>query len=378
MSSAQRKILIKKKKFINVFGNIEELKIDEEINSLRIIGFDYVFFLYEKASFWESLGMVVLGAFQICLGCLISYIPIVGQFSQNLINNGIANIGKGVEMMMNGKGFKNWEEFWDFQKAGFFQENWYDQLILERDEKKEYNPYKMELEENDLLKQKITINREHTFKDFVETKLKEIDLNLEEENEKIETLEKNMEDIKKSVGEKVMEELKKTKGYKNIFLYFNGDIDKIRKYLMDKINSQIINLDISKEINAHQLNNQQLIEKIAGMLKNKIIEQIEKDENIKKDSEFLVNLKNEMFKKSKEYLDKEITEKEDEFKKSFQTENEKTKKKIEESNQNFENEQEKLINENNKKIQEKYKEIEKKRKELEEKRKNVQEKINDF
>jgi len=51
----------------------------------------------------------------------------------------------------------------------------------------------MELEKNDLLRQKITINRENVFKNFVENKLKEIDLNLEEENEKIDKLEKKYE-----------------------------------------------------------------------------------------------------------------------------------------------------------------------------------------
>ena len=105
VSSAKRKILIKKKKFKNVFKNIEEEKIDEEIDSLSILGFDYVFFLYEKASFWKSLGMILLGTFQICLGCLIQSLPIIGNFSQNLINKGVVNIVKGIEMMMNGKDF---------------------------------------------------------------------------------------------------------------------------------------------------------------------------------------------------------------------------------------------------------------------------------
>lgn len=385
VSSAERKILIKKKKFINVFSNLEEKKIEEEINSLSIIGFDYVFFLYEKAPFWKSFGMVLFGAFQICLGCLISSVPLVGHFSENLINNGIANIGRGVEMMMNGKDIKNWKEFWDFQKAGFFQEHFYSQLIIERDEKKKYNFYKNDLKKNDVLRQKITINRENAFKNFIETKLKEIDLNLEEEKNKIENLEKNMDNIKKAVAEKVMEGLEKSKGYRNVFLYFNGDIDKIRNYLMNKVNSQLIDFDISKEINADELTNQQLIEKIAERIKDKIEELIEKDEDIKKNSQFLVNLKNYMFQKSKENHDKEIKEKNDKLKLSFKEENEKFNKKIEELNQNKKKEEVKLDNEKNQKKEKQKKEMEDKKnviqnqiKEFEEKQKKLQEEIKTF
>ena len=384
VGSAQRKILIKKKKFINVFKNIEEYKIDEEIQSLSILGFDYVFFLYEKASFWQSLGMLALGAFQICLGCLILSVPIVGISSISLINAGITNIGKGVEMMMNGKSLKNWKKFWDFKKADFFQVHLFSQLILEQDEKKDYNLYKMNLKNNDFLRQKIMINRENTFKNFVENKLKEIDLNLEEENAKIDELKKNMKNIKKKVAEKVMEKLEKTRGYQNILLYFDGDKDKINKYLMDKINSKIINFDISKEIKVDELSEQELIEKIADKIKKEITESIEKDDNIKKNSKVLVNLKNEMLEKSNERFNEEITNKNKEFEQSLKTENEKTKQKFEDLNQNFQNEQ-KQINENIKKLQEKSEksmeksnELQKESKEIQEKNTKFQEKTKDF
>ena len=233
-------------------------------------------------------------------------VPIIGgTFSISLIQAGITNIGKGVEMMMNGKSFNSWGEFWNFQKSSFFQVL-FSRMILEQDEKKDYKFYDDHVQKNDLLKQKIMINRENTFKNFVENKLKEIDLNLEEENEKIDKLEKNMKNIKKKVAEKVMEKLEKTRGYQNILLYFDGDRDKTNKYLMDKINSKVINFDISKEMKVDELSEKELIKEMAGKIEKKITESIEKDNNIKKNSKVLVNLKNEMFKKSNELLNEEI------------------------------------------------------------------------
>ena len=141
VGKAERKILIKKKNFVDVFKDFQELKIEDEVNSLKIIGFEHVFFLYEKASFWKSLGIVLLGALQICIGCLISSVPIIGIFSVNLIQKGFTNITKGIEMMMNGKDFKNLREFFDFQKAIFFQRHLFEQITLERDEKKPINNF---------------------------------------------------------------------------------------------------------------------------------------------------------------------------------------------------------------------------------------------
>ena len=134
---------------------------------------------------------MLLGALQICIGCLISSVPIIGIFSVNLIQKGFTNITKGIEMMMNGKDFKNLREFFDFQKAIFFQRHLFEQITLERDEKKTYQQFYMNnLKKNDFLRKKIEINRENAFKNLIESKLQEIDLNLEEENEKIENLEK--------------------------------------------------------------------------------------------------------------------------------------------------------------------------------------------
>ena len=375
VGEAERKILIKKKNFVDVFKDFQELKIDDEVNSLKIIGFEHVFFLYEKASFWKSLGMVLLGAFQICIGCLIRSVPIIGIFSENFIKNGFTNITKGIEMMMNGKDFKDWREFFDFQKASFFQRHLFEQITLERDEKKIYQQFYMKnLKKNDFLRKKIEINRENAFKNLIESKLQEIDLNLEEENEKIENLEKNMENIKKGVTEKVMEKLKKTKGYRNVFFYYNGNNEEINKYLMDKINSELINYDITKEINTEEYNNQQLIETIADKITKRITELIEKDEAIKKNSKFLVNLKNEMAKKSIEQLQKEGEEKNGEFKKSSEAQTQNYKKKIDELDTNYQDEQKKLNDGKNKKIQEiddknkkKFEEIQTKKKECEEK-----------
>ena len=90
------------------------------------------------------------------------------------------------------------------------------------------------------------MNREKMFKSNFIDKLNEIDLNLEKENEKIEKIEKNMANIKEKVAENIMKKLKNTNCYKNIFLYFNGDMTNIRNYIQDKLGS-LMNLNISKE-----------------------------------------------------------------------------------------------------------------------------------
>ena len=149
-----------------------------------------------------------------------------------------------------------------------------------------------------------------------------------------------------------MEKLEKTRGYQNILLYFDGDRDKTNKYLMDKINSKVINFDISKEIKVDELSEKELIKEMAGKIEKKITESIEKDNNIKKNSKVLVNLKNEMFEKSNELLNEEIANKKKEFEQSLKTENEIRKQKVEDLNQNSQNEQ-KQINENKQKLQEK-------------------------
>ncbi len=52
-------------------------------------------------------------------------VDILSEYSINVIQNGLNNIVKGIEMQFNGKDFK---DFWDFEKESFFAENMYEQL----------------------------------------------------------------------------------------------------------------------------------------------------------------------------------------------------------------------------------------------------------
>ena len=334
---------------------MENLNIQEEIDSLYNIGFDSVFFLYEKAPWYKSLGVLLFGILKIGVGVLFSNTPVLKYFSLPLFKSGIDNIGKGIEMFMNGKDFENLDDFFDFQISTYFGHLWNEPLIIERDKKIKYDVYRIYIENNSSLRDKIIINREKMFKSNFIEKLKEIDLNLEKENEKIEKIEKNMANIKEKVAENIMKKLKNTKCYKNIFLYFNGDMTNIRKYIQDKLGS-LMNLNISKEENFEDYSDEsELVEKIAQKLEGKIIESLEKDENIKKNSRFLNDFKNESLEKNKKEINKLITENNEQNKKSFESEKENLEKNVKEIKENFMKKQEELNNGINQKLQQKIK-----------------------
>ena len=158
LEKASRKILLKKKFLSEVFDKTpKDLRIEKEINDLRIIGFNSIFFLYEKAPWYVALGISVLGILEVGVGCLVSCVS--PQLGVRIINTGITNIGKGIEMLIGeGKGFEDIEAFWNFQEANGFMD-FLVPLKMKRDEKKKYNFYEMELKNDTLLKEKIILRR---------------------------------------------------------------------------------------------------------------------------------------------------------------------------------------------------------------------------
>ena len=76
----------------------------------------------------------ILGIFEVGIGCLLSsFSPALGW---GIINDGITNIGKGIEMLIGeGKDFENLEAFWKFQKENAFMD-FLVPLTMKRDEKK--------------------------------------------------------------------------------------------------------------------------------------------------------------------------------------------------------------------------------------------------
>lgn len=78
----------------------------------------------------------MFGIFEVAVGCLISSVPGLNLFTFPLINHGITNIAKGVEMLINGKDFKDLNEFIDFEKSSFFANICLIPLTLKKDDKK--------------------------------------------------------------------------------------------------------------------------------------------------------------------------------------------------------------------------------------------------
>lgn len=297
---AERKILLKKKFLNEVFDrNPKELCIEEEINELKKIGFHSVFFLYEKAPWYKSLAVTFLGIFEVAVGCLISSIPVLNAFSFPLINHGITNIGKGIEMFMNGKDFNSWKEFMDFEETSFIANICLIPLTLKKDDKKKYNFYEMELENDQDLREKILLNREKSFKEFFELNLQEMELDFKEEEKAIEKLKEDMIVLKEHVKNKIIEKVKNGNYFDNVFLIFDGDMEKIRHFIMNNINSQFLEYDISKE---KDLDEKNLIEKISEKIKNKIDQIFEqnqeiKDKSLNKFKNEIININNEELKK---------------------------------------------------------------------------------
>ena len=170
----------------------------------------------------------------------------------------------------------------------------------------------------------------------------EIDLDFEEEEKTIEKLKKDMSDLKEHVKNKIIEKVKNDNNFSNIFLIFDGDMEKIRNFVMNNINSQFLDYDISKEIDLDETN---LIEKISEKIKNKIGEIFEQKKELKENS--LNKFKNEIIAIN----NKELKTIQEEQIKINEENNKKANKEIEEIKKNRDilvNDYNNKINENNK------------------------------
>jgi len=315
LQNSSRKILLKKKFLSEVFDKTpKDLGIEEEINSLRIIGFNSVFFLYEKAPWYKALGISILGIFEVGIGYLLSSIsPILGR---RIINHGITNIGKGIEMLIGeGKDFENKEDFWKFQKENAFMD-FLIPLTIKRDEKKKYNVYKMVLENDSLLKEKIILRREKAFKELFDYNLKQIEISFDEEERKIEKTKVDMSQLKEDVINKILENKMKDENFKNIFLTFYGQIEYLRNFIISTVNNEFLKYDITKEISLVNTKTE-LVKIISQKIKDKINESInKKKKDLEVISSFLIDFKNKILK--------ECTEKLEEEKNAFNEEEKKT------------------------------------------------------
>lgn len=349
---AERKILIKKKYLSEVFNKpIEEIGT-EEINELKNIGFNSIFFLYEKAPWYVSLGTMLLGIGEICLGVLLSSTPI-SILSPILINHGITNTFKGFEMFLNGKDFKDWKDFGKFEFSNLFM-LCVIPLTLEKDEKKNYNCYNISLENDSLLREKITLQREKDFDDLLKENFQELELDFEVEEKKSEKKKADIKNLKEEIKNKVIEDTLKNDNFKHLFLKFDGNYEHLRNFIMNNINSEFLKYDISKEINND--NQEKLVENISKKISTKINELLnKKKEEIEKNSLFLNEIKKELNQEFRNKIEEEQKKCNlEELKNKSQTEIDNIYKENEIKNNELNNEQktelEKLCNLGNEKI----------------------------
>lgn len=148
-------------------------------------------------------------------------------------------------------------------------------LKMKRDEKRKYNFYEMELKNDTLLKEKIILRRQKEFKEFLESNLKKLDINFDEEEKKIEKNKADLSQLKEDVINKVLEDILKNDNFKNIFLAFYGKIEHLRNFIVNTINNEFLKYDITKEINLVNTKNE-LTEIISQKIKDKINESINK------------------------------------------------------------------------------------------------------
>ena len=304
LEKASRKILLKKKFLSEVFDKTpKDLRIEKEINDLRIIGFNSIFFLYEKAPWYVALGISVLGILEVGVGCLVSCIS--PQLGVRIINTGITNIGKGIEMLIGeGKGFEDIEAFWNFQEANGFMD-FLVPLKMKRDEKKKYNFYEMELKNDTLLKEKIILRRQKAFKDLLEYNLKQIEINFDEEGRKIEKTKADMSQLKEDVINKILEDIMKDDNFKNIFLTFYGKIEYLRNFIISTVNNEFLKYDITKEVSLVNTKTE-LAKIISQKIKDKINESLnKKKKELEGNSSFLIDFKNKIMKECKEKFEEE-------------------------------------------------------------------------
>ena len=78
-----------------------------------------MFLLYEKAPLYKSLRLCLFGILEICGGVLMFGVHILSEYSINVIQNGLNNIDKGIEMKFNGKDFKGLKVFGILRKKVF-------------------------------------------------------------------------------------------------------------------------------------------------------------------------------------------------------------------------------------------------------------------
>ena len=113
-------------------------------------------------------------------------------------------------------------------------------LKMKRDEKRKYNFYEMELKNDTLLKEKIILRRQKEFKEFLESNLKKLDINFDEEEKKIEKTKADLSQLKEDVINKVLEDILKNDNFKNIFLAFYGKIEHLRNFIVNTINNEFL------------------------------------------------------------------------------------------------------------------------------------------
>ncbi len=224
----------------------------------------------------------------------------------------------------------------------------------------------MELENDQDLREKILLNREKSFKEFFELNLQEMELDFKEEEKAIEKLKEDMIVLKEHVKNKIIEKVKNGNYFDNVFLIFDGDMEKIRHFIMNNINSQFLEYDISKE---KDLDEKNLIEKISEKIKNKIDQIFEqnqeiKDKSLNKFKNEIININNEELKKIQTEQKKaheeniikankeidDIKKKGNNLKSDYENEINKNKENLKEKILNIQNEINKKINEFNDKI----------------------------
>ena len=163
----------------------------------------------------------------------------------------------------------------------------------------------MALKNDTLLKEKIILRRQKTFKELLEYNLKQIEINFEEEERKIEKTKADMSQLKEDVINKVLEDKMKDDNFKNIFLTFHGKIEYLRNFTVSTVNNEFLKYDITKEVSLVNTKTE-LVKIISQKIKDKINESInKKKKELEGISSFLNDFKNKIMKESKEKFEEE-------------------------------------------------------------------------
>ena len=195
----------------------------------------------------------------------------------------------------------------------------------------------MALKNDTLLKEKIILRRQKTFKELLENNLKQIEINFEEEERKIERTKADMSQLKEDVINKVLEDKMKDDNFKNIFLTFYGKIEYLRNFIISTVNNEFLKYDITKEVSLVNTKTE-LVKIISQKIKDKINESInKKKKELEGISSFLNDFKNKIMKECKEKFEEE--------KKEFNEEEKKTN--YDNQKENIKQEQNSLIEKHN-------------------------------